>query len=73
MFAVVTREPGGLWRLLVGPFETVAEARDVALRVLRDPPISGWLVATCPWHVALDERRNVDAARKSGAIERVTA
>ncbi len=73
MFAVVTREPGGLWRMLVGPFETVAEATDIARSVLRSPPSPEAIVATCPWDVALDERRNVDGARESGAIERVTA
>ena len=71
MYAVVTRVPGGVWRLIAGPFSTVAEAHDVAKRVLRDTPRGEAIVATCPWSIALDERRNVDNARESGAIERV--
>lgn len=70
--AVVTRPPGGLWTLRAGPFMTVAEAHDVARRLLRDTPRGEAIVATCPWDTALDERRNVDTARESGMIERVT-
>jgi hypothetical protein len=73
VFAVITRVPGGEWRLLAGPFMYVGEAHDVALRVLGHTPQGEALVATCPWEVALDERRNVDGAREAGAIERVTA
>lgn len=73
MFAVVTRVPGGLWRLIAGPFETLAEANDVARRVLKDTPPGEGLVATCPWSRVLDERRNIDAARETGALERVTS
>lgn len=72
MFAVVTRPPGGVWRIIAGPFPTIAEATDVARRVLKDTPRGERIVATCPWDSALDERRNVDSARESGAIERVT-
>lgn len=72
MYAVVTRAPGMHWRLLAGPFLSVREAREVALRVLRDTPAGEAIVATCPWGIALDERRNVDGAREAGAIERVT-
>lgn len=72
MFAVVTRVPGGIWRLIAGPFATVAEAHDVARRVLRDTPRAEAIVGYCPWNIALDERRNVDNARESGMIERVT-
>lgn len=72
MFAVITRPPGGLWRIIAGPFSTVAEATDVAGRVLRDTRQGEAIVATCPWDAALDERRNVDEARLAGAIERVT-
>lgn len=72
MYAVVTRVPGGLWRLVAGPFETGSEAFDVARRVLADTPRGEAIVATCPWDPKADERRNVDNARTSGAIERVT-
>ena len=72
MFAVVTRVPGGEWRLLAGPFMYVQEATDVARRVLRDTPRGEAIVGTCPWESALDEPRNVDRARELGAIERVT-
>ncbi len=71
-YAVVTRVPGGTWRLRAGPFMTVAEATDVAKRVLRDTPRGEAIVGTCPWDTALDEYRNVTNGRESGAIERVT-
>ncbi len=72
MFAVVTRTPGGLWHLLLGPYSTVQEAHDVALRVLRDTPRGAAILATCPWSAALSERANIDLARGTGQVERVT-
>lgn len=72
MFAVVTRVPGGVWRLIAGPFMYVGEAHEVAKRVVADTPRGEAIVATCPWDMALEERRNVDLARERGAIERVT-
>lgn len=72
MYAVVTRVPGGLWSRLAGPFETVQEAHDVALRVLRDTPRGEAIVATCPWRSELDERGNINVARVQGLVDRVT-
>jgi len=72
VFAVVVRIPGGVWRLVAGPFAHVAEAHDVALRVLADTPRGEAIVATCPWDQSAGERQNVDRARESGALERVT-
>lgn len=68
----MTRVPGGQWRLIAGPFETVREAHDVARSVLRDTPRGEAIVGYCPWVAGLDERGNVDNARESGAIERVS-
>lgn len=72
MYAVITRVPGGKWRLLLGPYPTVQEAHDVALRVLRDTPRGEALLATAPWDQSLLEVQNIETARLSGAIERVT-
>ena len=72
MVAVVVRIPGGVWRLVAGPFEHVAEAHEVARRVLADTPSGEAIVATCPWDPWAGERQNVDRAREQGAIERVT-
>jgi hypothetical protein len=72
VYAVVSRIPGGVWNRVAGPFETVQEAHDLALRMVRDTPRGEAIVATCPWRSDLDERANVNVARVKGYIERVT-
>lgn len=72
MYAVITRVPGGTWRLLLGPYPTVQEATDVATRVLKDTPRGEAILATAPWNPAMLEVSNVEYARTTGAIERVT-
>lgn len=72
MYAVITREPGGTWRLLAGPFMYPQEAHDVANRALRTIPPGEALVATCPWDTGQLQHENIEQARTSGAIERVT-
>ena len=71
-YAVVSRVPGGQWGIIAGPFPSVAEATDVARRVLRDTPRGEAIVGYCPWDQALGHDQNVNAARTTGAIERVT-